>query len=57
MFTRGYLSAVERHADDLIGRADDPAEESLRWLPPQLHGCDASTWREGFESWWEPRDG
>lgn len=55
MFTAGYLAASDRAADELIGRADDPVEESQRWLPPHLHGDDADEWREGFESWWEPR--
>lgn len=55
-FTAGYLSATDRAMDDLIDRADDPVAESERWLPPHLHGSDADEWREGFESWWEPRD-
>lgn len=53
-FTDWYLAASDR-ADDLIGRTDDPVAESARWLPPHLHRADAEAWREGFESWWEPR--
>lgn len=54
-FTAGYLAASDRAADDLISRDDDPVEEPERWCPPHLHGADAEAWREGFESWWEPR--
>lgn len=54
-FTAGYLAASDRAADELISRTDVPVEESERWCPPHLHGDAASTWREGFESWWEPR--
>lgn len=56
-FTAGYIAASDRAADDLIDRGDDPGDESLRWCPPHLHGPAAKEWREGFESWWEPRDG
>lgn len=55
LFTAGYLEASDRAADELISRTDDPAEESLRWVPPHRCGVDAAEWRSGFESWWEPR--